>query len=142
MHLTRVPARLRFVLPLLAVGAVCAGCSSSAPPSSQSKGAQHVPVTVPANCPIAKTGSPSAHVFIGIKATANAGLTEKQVSAALKIPNSTAMPCASGANYAPGPPVQVGIYFLPGATVADQNTSVATMQASGAFSAVTVVAKP
>jgi hypothetical protein len=141
MHLTRVPARLRFVLPLLAVVAVCAGCSSS-PPPSQSKGALKVPVTVPANCPIATKGSPSAHVFIGIKATANAGLTEKQVSAALKIPNATAMPCASGANYAPGPPVQVEIYFLPGATVADQNTSVATMHTSGAFSAVTVVAKP
>jgi hypothetical protein len=142
MHLTWASARLRFLVPLLAVVACFAGCSSSPPPTQKSGGALKVPVTVPANCPIATSGSPTAHAFIGLKATAQAGLTEKQVSAALMIPNAKTMPCASGANYAPGPPVQVDIYFLPGATAADQNTSAATLRASGQFSTATVVAKP
>jgi hypothetical protein len=135
MNLTWASARPRMLL-LLAVVACCAGCSSSTPPARKS-GALKVPVTVPSNCPIA-AGSPTAHAFIGITATAKAGLTEKQVSSAIMIPNAKTMPCASGANYAPGPPVQVNIFFLQGATPTDQNTSAATLRASGSFAAVTV----
>jgi hypothetical protein len=141
MHLTWAPARLRYLVPLLAVVAGCAGCSSSTP-TAQKNGPLRVPVTVPANCPIATSGSPTARAFIGLKATAKAGLTEKQVSATIMIPNSKTMPCASGANYAPGPPVQVDIFFLKGATAADQNTSAATLRSSGSFSAVTVQPLP
>jgi hypothetical protein len=136
MNLTWATARPRSLVLLLAVVACCAGCSSSTPPARKS-GALKVPVTVPTNCPIA-AGSPTAHAFIGIAATAKAGLTEKQVSSAIMIPNAKTMPCASGANYAPGPPVQVNIFFLQGATPADQNTAAATLRASGTFAAVTV----
>jgi hypothetical protein len=137
MNLTWATVRPRFLVPLLAVVACCAGCSSSTPPARKGNALQ-VPVTVPANCPIATSGSPTTHAFIGITATAKAGLTEKQVSAAIMIPNAKTMPCASGANYVAGPPVQVDIFFLQGATAADQNTSAATLRASGTFSAVTV----
>jgi hypothetical protein len=64
------------------------------------------------------------------------------VSSAIMIPNAKTMPCASGANYTPGPPVQVNIFFLQGATPADQNTSAATLRASGTFAAVTVKSHP
>jgi hypothetical protein len=147
MHLTWAPARLRFLAPLLAVVACGAACSSSTPPTAtatthKNGGALKVPVTVPANCPIATSGSPTAHVFIGLKATAKAGLTEKQVNSSIMIPNAKTMPCASGANYVPGPPVQVDVFFLSGATAADQNTSAATLRASGSFSAVIVQPLP
>jgi hypothetical protein len=125
----------------MAVVAFCASCSSSTP-TPKPHGALNVPVTVPANCPIPKSGAPTTHVFVGIKATAKSGQTAKQVSATLMIPNSKTMPCASGANYLPGPSVQVNIFFLSGATTADQNTSAATMRASGTFSTVTVQPHP
>jgi hypothetical protein len=141
MHQTLGAGRRRYLLPLLAVAACLAGCSSSTP-TAQKNGPLRVPVTVPANCPIATSGSPTARAFIGIKAMAKAGLTEKQVSPAIMIPNAKSMPCASGANYAPGPPVQVDIFFLKGATVADQNTAAATLRSSGTFSAVTVQPQP
>ncbi len=54
------------------------------------------------------------------------------------IPNSKTMPCASGAMYTSGGQVAVGVYFLAGATAADQSTSAATMEATGLFSDVTV----
>jgi hypothetical protein len=132
---------LRCLFPVLAVAVVCASCST-AKPSSHQTGALRVPVTVPANCPISTSGSPTARAFIGIKATAKAGVTEKQLRPALPIPNGKTMPCASGADYAPGPPVQVDVFFLKGATTADQNTSATTMRLSGMFAVVTVQPPP
>jgi hypothetical protein len=49
------------------------------------------------------------------------------------------MPCASGTNFLPGPPLQVTIYFLKGATVANQNRAASSLRSSGEFSVVTVV---
>jgi hypothetical protein len=129
--------RLRCLVPVLGIAVLCASCST-AKPSSHQTGALRVPVTVPAHCPISTSGSPTVPTFIGIKATANAGVTEKQLRPAIPIPNGTTMPCASGADYAPGPPVQVDIFFLKGATAADQNTSATTMRSSGMFAVVTV----
>jgi hypothetical protein len=132
---------LRRLVPVLAVAVVCAGCST-ARPSSHQTGALRVPVTVPANCPISTTANPTASAFIGIKATAKPGVTEKQLRPALPIPNGKTMPCASGADYAPGPPVQVDVFFLKGATAADQNASATTMRSSGMFAVVTVQPPP
>ena len=92
--------------------------------------------------PISTTANPTASAFIGIKATAKPGVTEKQLRPALPIPNGKTMPCASGADYAPGPPVQVDVFFLKGATTADQNASATTMRSSGMFAVVTVQPPP
>ena len=132
---------LRCLVPLLAVVAFCTACTSATtgkPPT----GALKLPVTVPTNCPLGRAGNLTAHVFVGLKATARSGVTEKQASAAIAIPDDTTMPCASGVNYVVGPPVGVDIYFLPGATVADQNRAAGTLRASGRFSVVTVVPRP
>jgi hypothetical protein len=131
---------LRGLVPLLAVVACCAGCSSPSPKKSETtSGALKVPVTVPANCRFGSGSTPTAHVFIGLKATAKAGVTEKQANTAIGIPNDVTMPCASGTNYTVGPPVAVSIYFLKGATVANQNRAASTLRSSGQFSVVTVV---
>ena len=135
---TGTAKRLSGLVSLLAVVAFCAGCSSAPAPSTSKSGALKVPVTVPANCPINAAGSPTARVFVGIKATAKAGVTEQQLRPAIPIPNSKTMPCASGADYLPGPPVEVDVAFLKGATAADQNTAAATLRSSGMFTAVTV----
>jgi hypothetical protein len=141
---TRSSRSLTCLVPLLAVMAVFASCSSGSPGKSASKpgGALRVPVTVPANCKLSTTGSPTSHSFIGLEATTKSGVTEKQVSAAVGIPNSKTMPCASGANYVPGPPVGVDIAFLKGTTVADQDRAASTLRSSGLFSVVTVEPQP
>jgi len=136
-------SRVRVVVPLMVLAAAAAACSSSPSHSSSlthttSSGPIAVPVTVPANCKISTTQSPTAHAFIGIKATGKAGVTAKQLATAMGIPNSKTMPCASGATYTPGGQVAVGVYFLNGASAADQATSAATLRASGLFSDVTV----
>jgi len=46
------------------------------------------------HCPISTSGSPTARTFIGIKATAKEGVTEKQLRPSIPIPNGTTMPCA------------------------------------------------
>jgi hypothetical protein len=131
---------VRGLVPLLAVVVCFAGCASSGPKKNETaSGALKVPVTVPANCRFGTTSNPTAHVFIGLRATAKAGVTEKQASAAIGIPNDTTMPCASGTNYSVGPPVAVSVYFLKGATVANQNRAAGTLRSSGQFSVVTVV---
>jgi hypothetical protein len=138
---SRRSRRLLGLVPWLAAVACCAGCSSAPKPSAGTTKpvGLGIPVTVPPNCRVDTVGNPTAHAFVGLEATAKSGVTERQASAAIPIPNNTTMPCASGTNYEPGPPVHVAIYFLKGASAANQDRAAGTLRASGKFSAVTVV---
>src|SRR5277367_1916230 len=142
MNLTSRARRIfACTVPLFAVVALSAGCSSPTPHKALTGGlATKVPQ--PSNCQFNTKSNPIAHELIGLKATAKSGVTTKQIGAQVRIPDEKTLPCASGANYVPGPPVQVSIYILKGATLANQNTIAATLRSSGLFATVTVVPQP
>lgn len=130
---------------VVALGLALASCSSSPSKPSVSakapKGALAAKVPQPSNCQYGTASNPTPHVFVGLKATAKTGVTTKQVAGAIAIPNEKTLPCASGLDYVPGSsPLAVQVFFLKGATAANQNTVKAAFTSSGLFTAVTVVA--
>lgn len=142
MHLRRRSVRsVRFFVPVLAIAALAAGCSSS-PPKKPAAVSPVVKVPQPANCKIGTTSNPTPHVSIGLTGTAKAGVTVKQLSAAIHIPSDTTMPCASGAAYTSATPIGVNIFVLRGATAANQQTIAATLRATGLLASVTIKPLP
>jgi hypothetical protein len=133
--------RARYLIPLVAVTAFCAGCSSS-PPAKPGTATVPAKVAQPANCQLKGQSALAPHPSIGIKATARSGVTSKQIGAAVVIPDDKTMPCASGADYQPGTPVKVEVFFLKGVTTANEQRAAATLKASKLFSVVTVVPQP